>query len=459
MTAGTALAVPGQPSEEDLAALAAVARTLGEVAGEIRAAGRALTAVATDPALAGSLTRSPRTGLRALAALARSLTAPAGLGYAPDGGGLGRAAWLGGVLTGRESLAVAVAVASLKLRIRLCAVRHPEFGPEGPVRRLLDAIEAGRQTRALRVLREHVREEGAERALARLAPSLAEVMAWNALVDENPFNDAAAWHIVTGTRADGDPLLGTTIGAWARWDRGPGRAEVVADEGLAARLDHGGSVSAHVRNIAALGTDGRMLVTRVAGPDGEIRHVLLLPGMAFGRPRNSTPQDLVGAVTAVGRNDTPYTRAVRKALDITVPEGASVALIGHSLGGITAMNLAELPAVNDRWRITHVVAVGSPIDFKRPYDPRTKVVSLVNEHDVVPNLEGRSPVSVFPLPAGWLEITWVDRAHDFPQCHNAAVYAQSLDEVVPDARDRVDALLGEYRGRVEETVVLRLHDR
>ncbi|MEU7137415.1 hypothetical protein [Streptomyces sp. NPDC046261] len=444
----------------DVAALAAVARTLGEVAGEIREAGRALTAVATDPALTASLGRSPRSGLRAVRALARALTSPAGLGYAPDGGTLGRAARLGGVLTGRESLAVAVAVTSLKLRIRLCSLRHPEFAGQGPVRRLLDAIEADRQVRALRILRESMRSQGAERALAHLAPSLAEVMAWNALVDENPFNDAAAWHIVMGTRADGDPLLGLTIGAWARWDRGPGRAEAEPpDEALLARLDGGGGIAAHLRNVAVLGNDGRMLVQRVTGPDGVTRHVVLLPGMAFGRPRNPTPQDLVGAVTAVGRNDTPYTRAVRKGLARAVPEGAQIALIGHSLGGLTAMNLAELPEVTRRWRLTHVVAVGSPIDFKRPHDPATRVVSLVNEHDVVPNLEGRSPVSVFPVPADWLEITWVDPSHDFPQCHSAGVYAQSLDEVAPEARDRVDALLEPYRGRVEETVVLRLHDR
>ncbi|MFI9204263.1 alpha/beta fold hydrolase [Streptomyces sp. NPDC053048] len=456
MTAGSGTRAAGP----DVAGLAAVARALGRAAGDIRAAGRALTAVVTDPALVLSLLRSPRTGLRAVRALAGALTASAGLGFAPDGGRVGRAAWLGGVLTGRESLAVAVAVTSLELRIRLCSVRHPEFSGDGPVRRLLEAIAADRQARALRVLRHNVREQGAERALAQLAPSLTEVMAWNALVDENPFNDAAAWHIVTGTRADGDPLLGTSIGAWARWDRGCGRAELLPPEpGLLARLDTGGSISGHLRNVAVLGTDGRMLIHRVKGPDGVRRHLVLLPGMAFGRPRNPTPQDLVGAVTAVGRNDSSYTRAVRKALARVVPVGTQVALLGHSLGGITALNLTEIPDVNARWRLTHAVAVGSPIDFKRPRDPETRVVSLVNEHDVVPNLEGRSPVSVFPVPEDWLEITWVDRAHDFPQCHNAGAYAQSLDDVVPEARDRVDALLEPYRGRVEETFVLRLHDR
>ncbi|GAA0490406.1 hypothetical protein GCM10009544_59170 [Streptomyces stramineus] len=440
--------------------LGGLARALSEAAGVVRDVARAVTAVATDPALLASVGRSPVRGARALRAVARTLLDPAGLGYAPDGGRLGRAAWVGGVLTSRPNLAVDVAVTALKLRIRLCAARHPEFVEEGPVRRMLIAIEADRQTLALRILRQNVRAQGAQRALAALAPCLTEVMAWNALVDENPFNDEAAWCIVKGTRADGDPLLGTRIATWARWDRGPGRAEVLPpDPGFLAGLDDSGSVSGHLRNLAALGNDGRTLVQRVTGPDGITRYLMLLPGMAFGLPRNPTPQDLVGAVTAVGRNDSPYTRAARKALAQAVPVGAEVALIGHSQGGVAAMNLAELPAVNERWRLTHVVAVGAPIDFKRPLDPRTRVVSLVNEHDVVPNLEGRSPVSVFPVPADWLEITWVDPTHDFPQCHNVDVYAQSLDKIVPEARDKVDDLLTPFRGLVEETVVHRLHDR
>ncbi|ARZ71250.1 hypothetical protein SMD11_5671 [Streptomyces albireticuli] len=456
-------AEPGAPAGEEpagLDGLAAVARSLSGTAGVIRDAGRVLTAVATDPALLRSLGRSPRSGARALFALTRTLVAPTGLGYAPDGAGPGRVARLGGVLTSRASLAVDVAVTALKLRIRLCAVRHPEFVEEGPVRRMLIAVEADKQLLALRILRENVRAQGGARTLAALAPCLAEVLAWNALVDENPFNDEAAWHVVQGTRPDSDPLLGTRISTWARWDRGAGRAVAEPpDPELLAGFDNGGGVTAHLRNLAAIGNDGRMIVQRVKGPDGVTRYVALLPGMALGLPRNPTPQDLVGAVTAVGRNDSPYTRAVRKALALTVPDGAEIALVGHSQGGIAAMNLTELGEVNDRWRLARVVAVGSPIDFKRPRDPRTKVVSLVNEHDVVPNLEGRSPASVFPVPADWLEFTWVDPTHDFPQCHNVDVYAQSLDKVVPEARDRVDDLLAPFRGHVEETVVLRLHDR
>ncbi|MGW1076572.1 hypothetical protein [Streptomyces sp. NPDC002537] len=446
--------------ENDTASLAAVARTLSEAARAMREAGRVVTAVATDPALLGSVARSPRRGTHAVHSLARALVDSAGLGYAPDGGRVGGAARLGGVLARRRSLALDVAVAALKLRIRLCAVRHPEFVDEGPVRRLLIAVAADRQALALRILRQHVRPQGAQRVLAALAPALVEVLAWNALVDENPFNDEAAWCIVTGTPTDGDPLLGIRAAARPRGQRGAGRAVAEPpDAEFLAGLEHDGGISGHLRNLAALGDGGRTLVQRIVGPDGLTRYLVLLPGMGFGLTRNPTPQDLVGAVTAVGRADSPYARAVRKSLALGVPDGAEIALIGHGQGGVAAMSLAELPQVTERWRLTHVVAVGAPVGFKRPRDPRTRVVSIVDEQDVLPGLEGRGPVPVLPLPADWLEITWADPAHDVPRCHGADAYAQGLDKVVPEARDRVDELLAPYRGRVEETVVHRLYDR
>ncbi|MCC3769298.1 hypothetical protein, partial [Streptomyces sp. UNOC14_S4] len=362
------------------ASLAAVARTLSEAARAIREAGRVVTAVATDPALLASVGRSPRRGTHAVHALARTLVDSSGLGYAPDGGRVGRAARLGGVLAGRRSLALDVAVAALKLRIRLCAVRDPESVDEGPVRRLLIAVAADRQALALRILRQNVRGQGTQRVLAALAPALVEVLAWNALVDENPFNDEAAWCIVTGTPLEGDPLLGIHTGARPRGPRRAGRAVAEPpDAEFLAALDHDGGICGHLRNLAALGTEGRALVQRIAGPDGITRYLVLLSGMSFGLPRHPAPQDLVGAVTPVGRADAPYARAALQALARAVPDGAEVALIGHSQGGVAAMSLAELPEVTERWRLTLVVAVGAPVGFKRPRDPRTRVVSLVNE--------------------------------------------------------------------------------
>ncbi|MEU5423540.1 hypothetical protein AB0G46_30300, partial [Streptomyces sp. NPDC020667] len=73
VTPAVAPEAPEEPLALDTAELAALARTLSEAAGIVREAGRTLTAVATDPALLRSVSRSPRSGARAVGALARTL--------------------------------------------------------------------------------------------------------------------------------------------------------------------------------------------------------------------------------------------------------------------------------------------------------------------------------------------------------------------------------------------------
>jgi hypothetical protein len=73
-----------------------------------------------------------------------------------------------------------------------------------------------------------------------------------------------------------------------------------------------------------------------------------------------------------------------------VPAGAELLLVGHSQGGIAAMNLAGDPALNGpagRYRITHVVAAGSPIGNKRP-NGRTRVLGVEHQGDLIPELDG-----------------------------------------------------------------------
>ncbi|QLE71037.1 hypothetical protein FGW37_04945 [Streptomyces rectiverticillatus] len=444
------------PEDAAAARLAAVACELGEAAGAVRAAGLAVTAVATDPTLLASLGRSPRRGLRAAQALAHGLTDAAGLGYAPDGGRAGRVARLAGAAALRRSLAADLAATALRLRIRLCATRHAEYATQSPVRRLLVAVEAGLPELALRILRERVRVRGAGHTLAALAPALGDVSAWSALTDGNPFNDAAAWRAVMGTAAGAASVPGPRAEARPGFLRS--REKAVAeppDPAFLDGLDDGGGITAHLRNMAALG-HGRMLTRHVTGPDGAARCLVLLPGPGFVLPRTASPQELVGAVAELNRGDSPYTRAVREALLRTVPEGMPVALVGHGHGGVTAGHLACAPEAGTRLRITHVVAIGSPAGPPRPHDPRTRVVALAEEHDLTPRLGGHSPVPALPPPPALLEITWADPSYDVPQCHGAETYAQSLDKTAPEARDRVDELLAPYRGRAGRTVVHRL---
>ncbi len=109
----------------------------------------------------------------------------------------------------------------------------------------------------------------------------ADILAWNALTDENPLNDGAGWQIATGTTLTGaEPLLGIGARVWALLDGGPGRAEPAPpDPGLLARLDDSGTITGCLHNIHALGTGGALLVQQVRGPDGADRHVVHLAGM------------------------------------------------------------------------------------------------------------------------------------------------------------------------------------
>ncbi|GHE72295.1 hypothetical protein CP980_02230 [Streptomyces vinaceus] len=446
--------VAGAAHEPETASLHHVCRELAEAAEAVGEASRHASELALGTRLPGGAR-----GVRARRTLLRTITDPEGLGWAPRGRGLARIGWLAGVFTSRESLAVSLAVTGLKARVRAAAVRHPELLADPDTARVLRAVQEDRQREAVRVFRSILAAKGAERTFALLAPVFADLLAWNALTDENPFNDGAGWEIATGRTLTGaEPVLGVSARIWAFLDRGPGRAEpLVPSPALAERLDTSGTIAGYVRNIGAVGTDGTLLVQQVTGPDGVQRYVVQLAGMSG--VSDKSPQDLLGAVHAVARPSTPYSRAVAKALRLLVPSGCELALVGHSLGGITAMNLAADRDFCGIHQVTHVVAIGSPIDGKRPADPRTRVYSLVNEHDVVPGLEGRSSVSAYRLPEQFTEFTWTDATHAFPLCHAAERYAHNLEHTVPEASARVDADLAPFRGRVTAARFFRLHDR
>ncbi|MEW2414849.1 hypothetical protein AB0953_14140 [Streptomyces sp. NPDC046866] len=440
--------------EPDVDSLHAMCRLLAEAADGVGEASR----YASELALGSRLPRGSRGG-PARRTLLRAITDPKGLGWAARGRGLARVGRLVGVFTSRESLAVSLAVTGLKGRIRAAAVHHPELLGDPDTAKVLRAIEEDRQREAVRVFRAILGRKGAERTFALLAPAFADILAWNALTDENPLNDEAGWEVATGRTLTGaEPVLGVAARVWAFLDRGPGRAEpFIPAPALADRLDTTGTIAGYVRNIDAVGTDGTLLVQPVTGPDGVRRYVVQLAGMSG--LRGESPQDLLGAVHAVARPSTPYSRAVCQALRHVVPSGAQLALVGHSLGGITAMNLAADRDFCAVYRVTHVIAIGSPVDGKRPADPRTRVCSLVNEHDVVPSLEGRSSVSAYALPEQFTEFTWTDDTHAFPLCHAAERYAHNLEHDVPDAREHVDAELSAYRGRMGAARFFRLYDR
>ncbi|MFI6735378.1 hypothetical protein ACIBI9_20830 [Nonomuraea sp. NPDC050451] len=450
--------------ENDPAAgpLRAAARELVDIALTIQDAAAHATAALTDDALLRALPHAPSAAGPAYRALLRATTNGQGLGCALTGGRLATVAAKAGAMLGAESLAVRVLATSLRLRVAAVAVAHPELTGDPMLARLIDAAAADRDLEAVRALRALLKDRGAVRALSQLAPVFGEVLALRALLDENPLNDATAWLIATGKGfATADPITGMSNRAIAVLDTGEGaarRIELAAAE--SARLCTRGSLLGFLGNISTIGTTGRALVQSVEGPDGVIRHVLQAPGMRVGRPDGESPQDLLGAFSSAVLAGSPYSRALAEAVaDYGLPPGAELALVGHSAGGAAIMNLAQDPDFCARHTVTHAVAVGSPVDFKRPADPRTWVASVTNQHDIIPTLDGQGAGTCFDPRPGWYVVDYGDSTHLFPRCHSIEHYLANIADDLPEARDLIDERLTPFRGQVVRSQAYLLFDR
>ncbi|OEJ34868.1 hypothetical protein [Streptomyces subrutilus] len=231
--------------------LAEAADAVGEAAGY--ASGLALGARLPATALTRSGPR--RHGWRTLL---RTLSDPAGLGWAPRGRGVAaRAGRLAGALTGRESLAVSVAVCGLRARIRAAHSRRPDLLRDPGAAAVLGAVARGRQAEAVRLFRKLLRDRGAEHAFALLAPAFADILAWHALTDANPFNDHAGWQVATGRAVPAAPLLGLGAAFRAFCDRGRGLPAGRAPDGEAAgdTAEPPGPAPRRLRAVPPLGPD------------------------------------------------------------------------------------------------------------------------------------------------------------------------------------------------------------
>jgi pimeloyl-ACP methyl ester carboxylesterase len=68
-----------------------------------------------------------------------------------------------------------------------------------------------------------------------------------------------------------------------------------------------------------------------------------------------------------------------------------VMLVGHSEGGMVAVQTALACAQTGRFRVSHVVTAGSPIGLTVARLPASvRLLALENHNDLVPHLDGRS---------------------------------------------------------------------
>ena len=404
--------------------------------------------------------RIPRT-TRGLALL-KALTHESGLGFAFAGGPVGNAGAVLGDLLGRRSLATALLVLSLRLRLTALQRVHPEMTEDPKLAHFIEAVHAHHELEILRALRILFDDEGAVRAFSSLAPMFAEILCLKALLDRNPFNDATAWRMATGQDApSADPYFGFSVKLMTLQDRGTGAARPIAALPheltlLASR----GSLLGFLRNIALLGNDGRVVVQSVRGPDGVERHVVQVPGMRPSFRGHGSPASLVGAFRSSLDAASAYTGALRSAIaQFGLPEGAEIALIGHSAGGPVALNLAQDPEFCARYTVTHAIALGAPVDQKYPADPRTFVATITNQHDIVPTLDGIGAGSCFDLHPDWYVVDYTEVTHQFPECHGIEHYLRDLEFLVTEAREYIEAQLTPYAGEVVRTQLYQTYER
>lgn len=361
---------------EDAELLRALCRELAEAADAVDEAARYASALALGTRLPATALRRGGGPRRAWRTLLHTLTDPAGLGWGARGRGAARVAWFAGILARRESLAVGLAVCGLKSRIRAARETHPELMADPDSAAVLRAAEHGRQGEAARLFRAILRDRGAERAFGLLTPSFADILAWDALTDDNPFNDHAGWRIATGRARPTPPLLALGAAFRAFAGRGPRPTAAAPDDTVARALPDGlagfggfggsdgpdtsGTAVGYTRNLALIGAaNGALLVQRVIGPDGVPRHVVQLAGPS--RPRAGSD-----------RHRCEVARVVRA----TVPSGTELALLGRGGGARTVLELAADRDFTTLYTVTHVVTVDSPPSAVRPADPRTTVFAL-----------------------------------------------------------------------------------
>lgn len=174
---------------------------------------------------------------------------------------------------------------------------------------------------------------------------------------------------------------------------------------------------------------GTIAIQTVSSADGATRYVVELPGIQdlF----SSHPQNLPQAAGALLSPDSSYSRAVVKAMHAAgVPAGAEVMLVGHSEGGIVAMNLSADTAFNgDYVTVTHVVAAAAPISSKEvAAGSGTRVLTVENTYDAVVHADLADSINR-PMTADWLPYKFSDNSRHFFANHDATMYAQHLAEI------------------------------
>jgi len=151
----------------------------------------------------------------------------------------------------------------------------------------------------------------------------------------------------------------------------------------------------HLHQVAGLSegpdspANGTIEVQTITGSDGQVRHVVYLPGTDdFNAPwdQDDDVRDLETDLDLMSGQQDAYQHGILEALhQAGVAPDEPVLLVGHSLGGMAAVAIL---AGHGGFHVTDVVTAGSPTAQVRDLPGGSHVLSLEQQGDVVPELDG-----------------------------------------------------------------------
>ena len=251
----------------------------------------------------------------------------------------------------------------------------------------------------------------ADRLQARFVPSI-QGMLEGASVVPSTVAGSLAGHPMTAVNhaaaGEADVLAAAVSGFWTNWalinevatypdGRPVVRAIGTDDATVAGTAPH--SLSDVVSELAhrsehRSGGDIDVRFVYSTGPGGApMRRVIVdIPGVNTLDPSPSATDPTsfgTNLRTLVGARSTYGDGVIEAMRQAGVTASDPVLLVGHSQGGLVAMNLAKEFAGRGTFDITHVITAGSPVAHIAV--PRSvQVLSLENENDPIPHLDGAS---------------------------------------------------------------------
>lgn len=139
-------------------------------------------------------------------------------------------------------------------------------------------------------------------------------------------------------------------------------------------------------------------ITVVENPGQPPAYIVSIPGTQSWAPATgANPLDFTADLINAGGGRSSMQESIELAMvEAGVPRGANVMLVGHSLGGIVAADMASDTGFTSSYHVSNVVTFGAPIDASG-ISPSIDVLEMQHATDIVPRLDfGNFPGSLLP---------------------------------------------------------------